>query len=54
VFQKNRHDRVLASVVQPMEEKFLKFFTAIPHLYYFALILDHRKKLEVVETAFYQ
>jgi hypothetical protein len=52
VFQENRHDRVLAYVVQPMEEKFLKYFTAIPHLYCFALVLDPHKKLEVVEAAF--
>ncbi|BAS98438.1 Os06g0592951 [Oryza sativa Japonica Group] len=32
--------------------KFLKYFTTIPHLYCFALVLDPRKKLEVVEAAF--
>uniref|UniRef100_A0A0E0PZQ5 hAT-like transposase RNase-H fold domain-containing protein n=1 Tax=Oryza rufipogon TaxID=4529 RepID=A0A0E0PZQ5_ORYRU len=34
------------------EGKFLKYFTTIPHLYCFALVLDPRKKLEVVEAAF--
>nr|ABF96457.1 hypothetical protein LOC_Os03g28220 [Oryza sativa Japonica Group] len=35
-----------------MEGKFLKYFTAIPHLYCFALVLDPHKKLEIVEAAF--
>uniref|UniRef100_A0A0E0NU54 HAT C-terminal dimerisation domain-containing protein n=1 Tax=Oryza rufipogon TaxID=4529 RepID=A0A0E0NU54_ORYRU len=34
-----------------MEEKFPKYFTSIPHLYYFALILDPRKKLEIAKVA---
>uniref|UniRef100_A0A0E0R8N1 hAT-like transposase RNase-H fold domain-containing protein n=1 Tax=Oryza rufipogon TaxID=4529 RepID=A0A0E0R8N1_ORYRU len=35
-----------------MEEKFLKYYTAIPHLCCFALVLDPRKKLEVMVAAF--
>ncbi|BAS83864.1 Os03g0311250 [Oryza sativa Japonica Group] len=34
-----------------MEENFPKYFTSIPHLYYFALILDPRKKLEIAKVA---
>lgn len=52
VFQENQHDRILASIVQPMQEKFLKYFTAIPHHYCFALVLDPHKKMEVVKAAF--
>nr|AAP53852.1 hAT family dimerisation domain containing protein [Oryza sativa Japonica Group] len=51
VLDENRSDRILSSIVKPMEEKFLKYFTAIPHLYCFALILDPRKKLEIAKVA---
>ncbi|EEC73216.1 hypothetical protein OsI_07300 [Oryza sativa Indica Group] len=51
VFDENRSDRILSSIVKPMEENFPKYFTSIPHLYYFALILDPRKKLEIAKVA---
>uniref|UniRef100_A0A0D9Z6A8 HAT C-terminal dimerisation domain-containing protein n=1 Tax=Oryza glumipatula TaxID=40148 RepID=A0A0D9Z6A8_9ORYZ len=51
VFDENRSDRILSSIVKPMEEKFPKYFTSIPHLYCFALILDPRKKLEIAKVA---
>uniref|UniRef100_J3M688 Uncharacterized protein n=1 Tax=Oryza brachyantha TaxID=4533 RepID=J3M688_ORYBR len=35
-----------------MEENFLKYFAAIPHLYCFALILDPHKKLKIMKIAF--
>jgi len=39
------HDRLLGTVVFPMQTKFLKYWRDIPLLYSFAFILDPRAKL---------
>ncbi|KAG8091271.1 hypothetical protein GUJ93_ZPchr0011g27438 [Zizania palustris] len=50
-FSENRSNTLLKPIVKAMELKFLKYFTAIPHLYCFALILDPRKKLDILKVA---
>ena len=51
-FQEKSTDRMLAPIVAAMKEKYLKYFDAIPHLYCFAIVLDPRKKLDGLDTAF--
>ena len=43
---------MLAPIVAAMKEKYLKYFDDIPHLYCFAIVLDPRKKLDGLDTAF--
>ncbi|KAJ1278634.1 hypothetical protein BS78_04G093800 [Paspalum vaginatum] len=50
-FSKHRSDSLLSAVVAPMEEKFLKYFEQISHIYCFATIFYPRKKLDGLQTA---
>jgi hypothetical protein len=50
-FNENKDDNVLNPIVEQMKDKYLKYFSTIPHLYYFAVIFDPRKKLGGLELA---
>jgi len=50
-FSKHRYDDLLCTVISPMEQKFLKYFEQISHIYCFATIFDPRKKLDGLQTA---
>lgn len=50
-FSENKDDNILAPIVEQMKDKYLKYFSTIPHLYCFAVIFDPRKKLGSLELA---
>ena len=50
-FAKSREHPLLGHVVAAMEEKIIKYFGSISHLYCFAIILDPTKKLAGLHIA---